>query len=54
MAELPGLDATRFDAGVHALQEQVLSLPAKRALKRIEGLTEVAPGPRYCEKKLRF
>jgi hypothetical protein len=43
LAELPDLDATRFDAGVQALQEQVLSLPAKRALRRAESRTEAAP-----------
>ena len=33
LCELPGLDLDRFDAGIQALQEQVLSLPTKRALK---------------------
>jgi hypothetical protein len=37
MIELPDLDAPRFDAGIQALQEQVLSLPAKRALRRVDG-----------------
>jgi hypothetical protein len=44
MAELPGLDAPRFDAGVQALQEQVLALPAKRALKHREGQAEAGRG----------
>lgn len=31
-AELDGIDFDRFDAGVQALQEQILAMPAKRAL----------------------
>jgi hypothetical protein len=46
MAELPGLDAPRFDAGVQALQEQVLALPAKRALRHTEGQEGTPPGSR--------
>ena len=33
MAEIDGIDVHRMDEGIQALQEQVLSLPAKRALK---------------------
>ena len=34
MAELDGLDFTRFDHAIQGLQEQVLALPVKRMLTR--------------------
>jgi hypothetical protein len=34
MSEISDLDFARFDTGIQALQEQVLSLPAKRACRR--------------------
>lgn len=44
MSEMPDLDAQRFDAGVQALQEQVLAQPAKRALKHRKSHIGACPG----------
>jgi hypothetical protein len=43
MSELDGLDFTRFDNAIQTLQEQVLALPAKRALARLHHEPDTPP-----------
>ena len=44
MVEIPGLDYERFDTAIQELQEQVLALPAKRAMKQREGTAGTSMG----------